>query len=61
MIKITDLKDEKGAGKYGTCTSCGKGSDEDSLMRRIRIGHDGSSVSVCLCETCYQSLGCLIF
>ena len=60
MIKITYLSDCIGAEKFGTCSSCLKGSKEDERMVRIKFyaqnGKHLAGTSVCLCNECRRLL-----
>lgn len=60
MIKKQLLKDCRGAEKFGTCASCGKGSSEDEKMVRLRFSYqEGANSSICLCSGCLRKLASL--
>lgn len=58
MIEVGYLVDSKGAQKFGTCASCGKGSDDDPKMVRVTYSHHDSisRTSNCLCADCRRLL-----
>ena len=56
MIDIMYLKNEKGSNRFGTCSGCGKNTDDDPMIRRIRVGYDNSNISACLCRDCFKAL-----
>mgnify|MGYP003322460865 CR=1 FL=1 len=57
MIKVTRLKECKGSNKFGTCNSCGVGSDiDDTLIRITTMTDNRQGTSMCLCEKCKQLL-----
>ena len=60
MINIEYLADCIGLDKFGTCSSCLKGSGEDKYMVRIKFsaqnGNHISGTSICLCDECKRLL-----
>lgn len=60
MIKLEYLRDCTGASRFGTCMGCGKGSQDDPNMVRVKILNNISDhfqgVSVCLCNRCRVEL-----
>ena len=58
MIEVGYLVDSKGAQKFGTFASCGKGSDDDPKMVRVTYSHHDSisRTSNCLCADCRRLL-----
>lgn len=60
MIKFEYLRDCKGASRFGTCMGCGKGSQDDHDMIRIKIlhnlGDNFQGVSICMCNRCRVEL-----
>ena len=60
MIQIRYLCDIKNGGRFGTCSGCGKFSDEDSSMIRMTVSNDCAGreqgTSLCLCKNCRQAL-----
>lgn len=57
MIKVEYLKELKGAQKFGTCNSCGKWSEKDPAMVRVRFTVDGRFFStIFLCDECRKLL-----
>lgn len=57
MIKAEHLSDRKGAGRFGTCSGCGKTSGEDPAMIRIVFACDSlHTQSLVLCSECRKEL-----
>ncbi len=57
MIQLKYLQDCKGATRFGACSSCGKGSQEDKKMVRIIMYHDDNhKTSFCLCDNCRREM-----
>lgn len=58
MIKNEYLVDQKGAGKYGNCASCGKFYNEDPKMIRLTFIREDSTrgSEICLCDECRKLL-----
>ena len=60
MIKVEYLRDCEGASRFGTCIGCGKGSQDDSDMVRVKILNNISDhfqgVSICMCNRCRVEL-----
>ena len=58
MIIIRKLKDLQGADRFGTCMSCGTGSEEDEEMMRVTLQYDVGShmngTSFCMCSDCMK-------
>ena len=60
MIIIRKLKDLRGAERFGTCMSCGRGSaDDDGMMRvTLQFGVAGEKymqgTSFCVCAYCMK-------
>lgn len=58
MIEIKYLIDYDGADKYGTCAGCGKFSEDDPAMIRVRFEYNniGHGSAICLCDKCRHEL-----
>lgn len=56
MITLEKLIKCKGAERFGTCSGCGRMSDDDKKMIRIKAGYDSLTRSVCLCDDCRLEL-----
>ena len=56
MIEITRLNECNGSDKFGSCTSCGKFSNDDKSMVRIKFMMERQGTSVCLCSKCENVL-----
>ena len=56
MIEITRLNECNGSDRFGSCTSCGKFSDDDKSMVRIKFMMERQGTSVCLCSKCANVL-----
>ena len=54
MIQIDNLKDLKGANKYGTCINCGIGTEDGGDIKKFTFSAIDASVasSICLCKDC---------
>ena len=51
-MKITYLKNEQGASRFGNCNECAVGSDEEKNLRRIAL----KDTCFCLCPKCFSRL-----
>ena len=56
MIEIIRLNDCNGSDRFGSCTSCGKFSNDDKSMVRIKFMMERQGTSICLCSKCTHSL-----
>jgi len=58
MIKKEYLVDQKRAGKYGNCASCGKPNNKDPKMIRLTFIREDSTreIEFCLCDECRKLL-----
>lgn len=56
MIEITRLNECNGSDRFGSCTSCGKFSNDDKSMVRIKFMMERQGTSICLCSKCTHSL-----
>lgn len=56
MIEITRLNECNGSNKFGSCNSCGKFSNDDKSMVRIKFMMERQGTSVCLCSKCANVL-----
>ena len=56
MIEITRLNECNGSNRFGSCTSCGKFSNDDKSMVRIKFMMEKQGTSVCLCSKCANVL-----
>ena len=60
MVSIEYLRDCKGSNKFGTCNGCGKFSNEDESLVRIRFVNENTGgwqgTSICLCSECRNHL-----
>lgn len=61
MITIKYLADLQGAEGYGTCSSCGEDSKEDSKMvkvefNRVHLGEWSCQSSIFLCDKCRREM-----
>ena len=54
-MKIVKLITCDGAGRFGNCVECGKGSKEDHEMIKIIWDENGSTTTI-LCKECSDKL-----
>lgn len=57
MIKIMKKSKLQGAGKYGSCAACGKGSDEAEIYKIEFENLENHSTGISLCLDCLAELG----